>query len=69
MVLVAASLACPLAYLVMQRWLEAFAYRVEMGVETFIFGAALAFLVALLTVGFQSAKIARLNPIHSLRYE
>ncbi len=62
-------LAIPLAYFAMTRWLESFAYRVEIGPGVFVLTGVLALLVALLTVGYQSIKAALANPVKSLRYE
>jgi putative ABC transport system permease protein len=68
-VLVANIIAWPLAYLVMNRWLQNFAFRTSMGVEIFVFSAALALIIALLTVSFQSIRAALANPVDSLHYE
>ena len=69
LVLVALALAIPVAYLAMQRWLEGFAYRVELGPGVFLLAGALALLVALVTVGYQAFRAARLDPVQSLRSE
>ncbi|MFQ5569489.1 MAG: ABC transporter permease [Rhodothermales bacterium] len=69
LVLVAAVLACPAAYLVMHRWLNTFAYRIEIQPLTFVLAGGLVLLVALLTVSFQSIKAALIDPVESLRYE
>jgi putative ABC transport system permease protein len=69
LVLIANAIAWPVAYYVMTRWLQSFAYRISMGIGTFVLAAALAFLVALLTVSFQAVKAALANPVDSLRYE
>ena len=67
---VAANLiAWPVAYLVMNNWLKNFAYRTGIGVVPFILSASLAFLIALLTVSYQSIKAALSDPVHALRYE
>ncbi len=61
--------ATPLAYFVMQRWLDAFAYRIEIGPGVFILTGALVLFIALATVSFQSIKSALADPVRSLRYE
>ena len=61
--------AAPVAYLAMQRWLEGFAYRVELGPGVFLLAGALALLVALVTVSYQAVKAALADPVESLRYE
>ncbi len=68
-VLAANVIAWPIAFLAMRKWLENFAYRTSIGIEPFVLSAVLAFTVAFLTVSYQSAKAARANPVHSLRYE
>jgi putative ABC transport system permease protein len=68
-VLLANIIAWPIAYVAMNRWLQNFAYRINMGLGTFILAALLALIIALLTVGYQAIKTARANPVESLRYE
>ncbi|SMD38895.1 putative ABC transport system permease protein [Reichenbachiella faecimaris] len=69
LVAVAFVLAVPAAYFAMGYWLEDFAYRTEIKPVTFIGIGILAFAIAWLTMGFQSWKAARLNPVQSLREE
>jgi putative ABC transport system permease protein len=68
-VLIANIIAWPIAYLAMNRWLQNFAYRINIGIGTFVLAALLALLIALLTVGYQAVRAARANPVDSLRYE
>ncbi len=68
-VLVANIIAWPIAYLAMNRWLQNFAYRINIGLGTFILAALLALVIALLTVGYQAIRAARVNPVDALRYE
>jgi putative ABC transport system permease protein len=68
-VLVANIIAWPVAYYVMTKWLQNFAYRMNMGVWPFMLAALLGFVIALLTVSYQSIKAALTNPVDSLRYE
>ncbi|MFB0518214.1 MAG: hypothetical protein ACETWC_02905, partial [Acidobacteriota bacterium] len=69
LVLLANIIALPVAYYAMNRWLQNFAYRVNIGLLTFILSAALAFIIALATVSYQAIKAALANPVESLRYE
>ena len=69
LVLVALALAVPVAYLIMQRWLEDFAYRINLGFGVFLLAGGLALLVALLTVSYHAVKAATADPVKSLRYE
>jgi putative ABC transport system permease protein len=68
-VLIANIVAWPIAYYFMNRWLENFPYRSRFGLDIFIFSVTLTFVLALLTVGYQSIKAAIANPVDSLRYE
>ncbi len=68
-VLVSNVVALPVAYYAMHKWLQNFAYRAEMGVWPFVFSAVLAFLIAILTVGYQALKAAMTNPAKTLKYE
>ncbi len=68
-VAVASVIAFPVAYLVMQDWLENFVYRTQVDIITFISAAILVILIALATVSFQAIKAALSNPVDALRYE
>ena len=65
----AVVLASPLAYLATQRWLEAFAYRVEISWPIFLMVGLAALGIALLTVSYQAIRAALADPVESLRYE
>jgi len=68
-VLIANLVAWPVAYFVMKVWLNNFAYRTSLGLDIFILSGLIAFVIALLTVSFQSLKAALTNPVNNLRYE
>ena len=68
-VVVANIIAWPIAHVAMNRWLQNFAYRINIGLGTFVLSALLAFIIALLTVGYQAIKAAKANPVDALRYE
>jgi putative ABC transport system permease protein len=68
-VLIALALASPLAYFFMERWLQDFAYRIEIHWTVFALAGVVALAVAFLTVSFQSVKAALTNPVKSLRSE
>ena len=53
----------------MNRWLENFAYRIDVGPGVFILAGLLALLIALATVSYQAIKAATANPVEALRYE
>jgi putative ABC transport system permease protein len=69
LVLAANLLAWPLAYYAMHKWLQDFAYRIEIGWWVFALAGGMALLIALLTVSTQAVKAALSNPVDALRYE
>ena len=69
LVLIANIFAWPTAYILMRKWLQGFAYRIDIGILVFVLSAVLAFAIALLTVSFQAIKAAAANPADALRYE
>jgi putative ABC transport system permease protein len=68
-VLISNVIVWPLGFLIMGRWLQNFAYRVDMGMGVFLLAGGIALGTALLTISFLLLKAARSNPIDSLRYE
>lgn len=73
LVALAIVIATPLAYWAASKWLQDFAYRIELnsvsGLSVFVLAGALAVLVAFLTVAAQSWRAAQSNPVNSLRSE
>ncbi|MRS61510.1 FtsX-like permease family protein [Larkinella terrae] len=69
LVLIAILVASPVAWYVMNRWLQEFAYKINMEWWVFAVAGLLAIGIALLTVSFQSIKAALMNPVKSLRSE
>lgn len=68
-VVIANIIAWPIAYYFMNKWLQNFAYRIDMSWWIFALAGLLALVIALLTVSFQAVKAARANPVEALRYE
>jgi len=68
-VLLANIIAWPLTWWAMKKWLESFAYRIEIPYWVFVVAGVLAFLIALATVSFHAIRASRQNPSMSLRYE
>ena len=62
-------MAWPVAYYLMQRWLQNFAYRTSLGLTPFVLSGLLGLTIALLTVGYHAVHAASANPVESLRYE
>ncbi len=67
--LLANLLAWPAGYYVMNRWLEGFAYRIDLQLWMFAGASAIALAVALLTVFTHALLVARANPVAALRHE
>jgi len=67
--LIANFMACPAAYYFMNKWLQDFAYRIDISWWIFILSGGAALLIALLTVSIQAIKAATANPVEALRYE
>lgn len=67
--LIANIIAWPIAYYAVNKWLQNFAYRIEMNLWLFLLGGLIALIIALTTVSFQAIKAATANPVDSLRNE
>jgi len=68
-VIAANVVAWPVAYFVMSKWLSGFAFRTSLNILFFVFAAAVALMIAMITVSYQTLRTALANPIHSLRHE
>jgi predicted permease len=69
LVCIAIAIAAPLAYWGIHKWLQDFAYRIQIGWLAFAIAGVTAILIALLTVSFQAVRAAIANPVKSLRTE
>jgi ABC-type antimicrobial peptide transport system permease subunit len=69
LVLLATVIATPVAWLIMNSWLQDFAYRTNISVWVFIAAMIIALMVAMITVSYQSIKAAMANPVENLRSE
>jgi len=69
LVIIASVLAFPVAWWAMNKWLQDFAYRINISIWAFVAAGVAALLIALLTVSFQAIKAAIANPVKSLRTE
>jgi putative ABC transport system permease protein len=69
LVIIAFVIAAPIATLIMNKWLQDFAYRTDISAWVFIATALLSLLIAFLTISIQSVKSALANPVKSLRTE
>jgi putative ABC transport system permease protein len=68
-VVLANVIAWPVAYVFMDKWLQNFAVRIDQSLFNFLFSAAVALAIAVLTVSTLSAKAASASPIKALRHE
>ncbi len=68
-VIFANVIAVPVAYYFINKWLQNFAYRIEISWWVFALAGGIAFLIAFVTISFQAIKAATANPVKSLRYE
>jgi putative ABC transport system permease protein len=69
LIFVSFFIAALLSYLIINWWLNNFAYKTDIGVLSFIAGGIISVLIAILSVGYQSLKAASRNPVDSLKYE
>jgi putative ABC transport system permease protein len=68
-ILFANIIAWPIAYYAINKWLQVFAYRIELTIWPFLLAGSSALVIALLTVSWQAIRAATANPVEALRYE
>jgi ABC-type antimicrobial peptide transport system permease subunit len=68
-ILIASVLACPLAYLIMQKWLDGYVYRIVITAAPFVITVSFLIIVTILLIVIQTVKAASSNPVDLLRYE
>jgi len=68
-ILIASIIAWPLAYYITHKWLQNYAYRIDVNLTVFVLSTLLTLLIAVLTISFQASKAARTNPVETLKYE
>lgn len=69
MIIVAAVIACPVAYMLMKEWLNGYVYRINLGAYAFVLSVASLVLITVLLIVLQTMKAAIANPVKSLRTE
>jgi putative ABC transport system permease protein len=67
--LAANLIAWPIAYYFMNKWLEDFAYRINISWWMFALAGGIALAISLITISYQAIRAATANPVESLRYE
>jgi putative ABC transport system permease protein len=68
-IIIAGVVACPLAYIIMNKWLQAYAYRINITPQPFIISIAVLGFITAILIGIQTIKAALSNPVTSLRSE
>lgn len=68
-VLMSVIIACPTGWYIMNRWLQTYAYRTNVGIGVLILAVITVFAIIFLTVSWHSLRTARTNPVVALRYE
>ena len=68
-VLISFGIATPLSYLLLDEWLNGFAYRIVIEWWPFIFAGAITFIVAILTVSYHAFRASTISPVEVLKYE
>ncbi|MBL1407929.1 ABC transporter permease [Sphingobacterium faecale] len=69
LIIIALFIALPIAYWIMSKWLEGFAYRIDIQPWTLVLAGCSTLLIALLSVGYQALMAAKRNPVESLKDE
>lgn len=69
LVFISFVIATPVAWYVMQKWLEDYVYRIDISWDMFIIAGLMALVIAMLTVSYQSIKAALVKPVNNLRSE
>jgi len=69
LVMISFLIACPVAWWMMDTWLQNYPYRVSIQWQVFVFAGLLSLIISLLTVSYQSVRAAIANPVKSLRAE
>lgn len=68
-IIISNIIAWPIAYFAMNKWLQNFAYRININIWFFIASGFVALVISILTVSYHATKAALTNPVDSLRYE
>jgi len=69
LVIIALIIAIPIAWVAMNKWLQDFAYRINIHWWVFVIAAVIALLIAFITISSQAVRAAIVNPVRSLRAE
>jgi putative ABC transport system permease protein len=68
-ILVSIVFAWPIAYLLMTKWLQNFAYHVNIGTGVFLYALLISFLISLIAISYHAIKLSRVNPVEMIRHD
>ena len=68
-IIIANLISCPISYFILKKWLQSFAFTIDLKWWIFVLASIITIVVTLITTSWQSYAAARKNPIESLRYE
>ena len=69
LVFISFVIASPVAWYIMKKWLQDFAYRIDMSWDVFVLSGSMALVISLLTISYQAVRAALMNPVNSLKSE
>jgi len=69
LVVVSCLFAWPIAYFIMTKWLENYAYKIELNIWFFLLSGAILMIITFITILYQSIKVSLTNPVDVLKYE
>jgi putative ABC transport system permease protein len=69
LILISFMISIPVSWMWMHEWLSTFAYHIDLSVLTFLFAGSLTVVIALLTITYQSIRVALVNPAKVLQNE
>jgi putative ABC transport system permease protein len=69
LVLISSLMAMPIAWILMTRWLQKFAYRTTINPGIFVLSTLIILILVVLSIFYRTLKTARTNPVEALQYE
>lgn len=69
LIIIAFSIACPLSYYAMNKWLQSFAYRIDISLWLYVLTGLLCYIIAMCAVAYLSFRAAATNPVETLKNE
>ncbi|MFC2083444.1 ABC transporter permease [Bacteroidota bacterium] len=69
LVLIAAVITIPISYYALNKWLNSFAYKIDIGILPYVISISLVVLISIFTISYQAIKASLANPVNTIRYE